>query len=78
MPLPDVQSNRGGAKISPVCSCSEWDLSPESEKESYIIFLRLWPRRYSMLVKETRFAFSIRGDSLYSKLEDHTEKRSIS
>lgn len=31
-----------------------------------------------MLVKETRFAFSIRGDSLYSKLEDHTEKRSIS
>lgn len=54
MPLPDVQSNRGGAKISPVCSCSEWDLSPESEKESYIISLRLWPRRYEVLYVSQR------------------------
>lgn len=31
-----------------------------------------------MLVKETIFAFSIWDDSLYLKLKDHTEKRSIS
>lgn len=81
MPLPDVQSNRGGGRKSRPSvhvlngTCLR---SRRRSLTSYLFGSGLGGMRYSMLVKETIFAFSIWDDSLYLKLKDHTEKRSIS